>query len=91
MDAIIAILCMTALIGAFVTLEAEKRTRAMVGLIVANASIGFVFIALEAFYAGMMQLLIYAGVLTILFLSTASLLENEQDQPADANKGGPTA
>ena len=77
MDPLIAILCIVTLIGAFMTLESEKRTRAMLGLFIANATIGIVFIALGAIYAGLFQLAIYAGVLVILFLSTSALLEDE--------------
>ena len=79
MDIVLGLLAACALLGTFATMEADRRTRAMIGLFVANASVGLIFLYLNAVYAGLFQLLIYAGVLVILFLSTAALLEVQEE------------
>ena len=78
-DYVLAFLCLVAVVGAFLTLETEKRQRAMIALFVANAAVGLLFMRLNAMYAASFQLLIYAGVLVILFLSTSALLEHHKE------------
>jgi NADH-quinone oxidoreductase subunit J len=45
-----------------------------------SISIALIFFLLSAPYVGVLQLLIYAGAITILFLATISLTRGEEEE-----------
>jgi len=79
----ILILALFTIITAIVALEAERLSRAIVSLALSSIGIGVIFLLLGATYAGVFELLIYGGVLLILFLVVASFVESEDEPDLD--------
>ena len=75
----ILIFALFTIITAIVALEAERLSRAIVSLALSSIGIGMIFLSLGATYAGLFELLIYGGVLLILFLVVASFVESEDE------------
>lgn len=65
---------------AITALEAEKSSRAIVALALSSISIGLIFLLLGAVYAAVFELLIYGGVLIILFMAVASFTEDPESK-----------
>ncbi len=74
-DLIIMVLFTTAIITGFLAVEVQKRINSIIWMIVSNVAIGLLFIYIGAQYLGVFQLLIYAGVLAVLFIATANFIE----------------
>jgi NADH:ubiquinone oxidoreductase subunit 6 (subunit J) len=79
----ILIFALFTIIAAIVALEAERLSRAIVSLALSSIGIGTIFLFLGATYAGLFELLIYGGVLLILFLVVASFVESEDESGSD--------
>ena len=79
----ILVFALFTIIAAIVALEAEKLSRAIVSLALSSIGIGVIFLFLGATYAGVFELLIYGGVLLILFLVVASFVESEDESDLD--------
>lgn len=77
MDYVIFILFSFVLLTAFLSLESEKRINSLVFMVFSTTTLGILFIYVGALYAGVFQLLVYAGVLTVLFSATSYFLESE--------------
>ena len=75
----ILIFALFTIIAAIVALEAENLSRAIISLALSSIGIGVIFLLLGATYAGLFELLIYGGVLLILFLVVASFVESEDE------------
>jgi len=65
---LIAFFGITAVAGGVFVLTQANPVRAALGLLSAMVSIGFIFIAIGAYFIGFVQLIIYAGAIVILFL-----------------------
>ncbi|MHA2089842.1 MAG: NADH-quinone oxidoreductase subunit J [Candidatus Kariarchaeaceae archaeon] len=81
MDYVILILFSTAIISAFLSLESEKRINSLAFMVFSTSLIGILFLYAGALYAGVFQLLVYSGVLTVLFAATSYFLETEPVSP----------
>ena len=77
MDYVIFILFSFVLLTAFLSLESEKRINSLAFMVFSTSTLGILFIYVGALYAGVFQLLVYAGVLTVLFSATSYFLESE--------------
>jgi NADH-quinone oxidoreductase subunit J len=60
--------------------ESKRLVYAAVSLALMSISIALIFFLLSAPYVGVLQLLIYAGAITILFLATISLTKGEEEE-----------
>jgi NADH-quinone oxidoreductase subunit J len=60
--------------------EFKRLVYAAVSLALMSVTIALVFFLLTAPYVGLLQLLIYAGAITILFLATISLTRGEEEE-----------
>jgi len=60
--------------------ESKRLVYAAVSLALMSSSIALIYFLLSAPYVGVLQLLIYAGALTILFLATISLTRGEEEE-----------
>jgi NADH-quinone oxidoreductase subunit J len=62
------------------TVEFKRLVYAAVSLALMSISIALIFFLLSAPLVGVLQLLIYAGAITILFLATISLTKGEEEE-----------
>lgn len=60
--------------------EFKRLVYAAVSLALMSISIALVFFLLTAPFVGLLQLLIYVGAITILFLATISLTKGEEEE-----------
>jgi NADH-quinone oxidoreductase subunit J len=60
--------------------ESKRLVYAAVSLALMSISIALIYFLLSAPYVGVLQLLIYAGAITILFLATISLTRGEEEE-----------
>ena len=75
MDQFIIIICAVIVLFAMLALEARRLVHSVVFLWASAVSLGFLFWYVGAWYAAILQWLVYAGVLVILFLTTVSFTE----------------
>ncbi len=75
MDQIVFLICAVAIIFAILALEANRLVHCVAFLWASAVSLGLLFWYLGAWYAAILQWLVYAGVLVILFLTTVSFAE----------------
>ena len=66
---------MIAIFFAFLAIEANTRLQSILLMVFSTIALGMLFIAIGAVYAGIFQLLVYSGVLSVLFAATAYILE----------------
>jgi NADH-quinone oxidoreductase subunit J len=64
----------------FLAVEFKRLVYAAVSLALMSISIALVFFLLTAPFVGLLQLLIYVGAITILFLATISLTKGEEEE-----------
>ena len=76
-DLVLAFLLILAIIFAFLAIEEEKRIYGIIYLAISTIVIGLIFIYLGAIYAGILHLIIYSGLLTVLFASTSNFVESD--------------
>ena len=62
------------------SVEFKRLVNAAVSLALMSISIALIFFLLSAPFVGVLQLLIYAGAITILFLATISLTKGEEEE-----------
>jgi NADH-quinone oxidoreductase subunit J len=60
--------------------ESKRLVYAALSLALMSISIALIYFFLSAPYVGVLQLLIYAGAITILFLATISLTRGEEEE-----------
>jgi NADH-quinone oxidoreductase subunit J len=60
--------------------EFKRLIYAAVSLALMSISIALIFFLLTAPFVGLLQLLIYVGAITILFLATISLTKGEEEE-----------
>jgi NADH-quinone oxidoreductase subunit J len=60
--------------------EFKRLVYAAVSLALMSISIALIFFLLTAPFVGLLQLLIYVGAITILFLATISLTKGEEEK-----------
>jgi NADH:ubiquinone oxidoreductase subunit 6 (subunit J) len=77
MDLFIIILLSLIITFSFFAIEVEKRIIAIVFLGFASFFVGLVFIYVGALYAGIFHLLVYSGVLTVLFAAASNFVESK--------------
>jgi NADH:ubiquinone oxidoreductase subunit 6 (subunit J) len=71
MDYFIFIISLLAIISSFLAIEVEDRIKSILLLLTFSTVIGVGFIYVGALYSGIFQLLVYSGVITVLFAATA--------------------
>lgn len=79
MDYVILFLFIITITSAFLALELEKRIHAILSMGCSTISVGVLLIYVGANYVGVFHLLIYTGVLTVLFAVSANFLEKEEN------------
>lgn len=67
-DLLIILGCLSALAGGAIVLFAQQTSRNLLGLFVTAFSVGILIILLGSPFIGMVQLIIYAGAIVMLFL-----------------------
>jgi NADH:ubiquinone oxidoreductase subunit 6 (subunit J) len=89
----IIFLALFTLVMAIIALEAERISRGIVALALTAFGIGAIYYLVDAIYAALFQLLLYAGVLTVLIMVVASTLTEqstkkieEKDQTIEEGK-----
>jgi NADH-quinone oxidoreductase subunit J len=75
----IILLAFTIVFGVL-SVELKRLVYAAVSLALMSISIALIFFLLSAPFVGVLQLLIYAGAITILFLATISLTRGEEEE-----------
>jgi NADH-quinone oxidoreductase subunit J len=75
----IILLAFTIVFGVL-SVELKRLVYAAVSLALMSISIALIFFLLLAPFVGVLQLLIYAGAITILFLATISLTRGEEEE-----------
>ena len=88
MDYLLLVLLASGLIFALIALEQEERINSLFFLILATSAIGLLYIYVGALYSGVFQLLVYSGVLTVLFASTSYFVTTEPWEAKAANGDG---
>jgi len=78
MDHVIFLVCAAIVVFAMLALEARRLVHSVVFLWASMVSLGLLMWYVGAWYVAILQWLVYAGVLVILFLTTISFTE----QPA---------
>jgi NADH:ubiquinone oxidoreductase subunit 6 (subunit J) len=71
MDYFILLLSILAIVSSFLAIEVEDRIKSILLLVVFSSVVGIGFIYVGALYSGIFQLLVYSGVITVLFAATA--------------------
>ncbi|PWI47423.1 hypothetical protein CEE45_12035 [Candidatus Heimdallarchaeota archaeon B3_Heim] len=74
----IILLALFTLVMAVAALETEKITTSILFLALSSVGIGSIFFFVGASYAAVFEFLVYAGVLIVLFIVTASLTETSK-------------
>ena len=87
MDYIILILFAATIFLAFLSISADNRLGVILFMVSAIICLGLLFIYVGAVYAGIMTLLVYGGVLTVLFAATAYTLETRKEEMARLEVG----
>jgi NADH:ubiquinone oxidoreductase subunit 6 (subunit J) len=87
MDYIILILFAATIFLAFLSISAENRMGVILFMVSAIICLGILFIYIGAVYAGILTLLVYGGVLTVLFAATAYTLETRKVDMAKLEAG----
>ena len=83
----IILLAIFTIIMAVAALEINKITTAILFLALSSIGIGSIFFLVGANYAAAFEFLVYAGVLIVLFMVTASLTETpRKDRIIDESK-----
>ncbi|MHA2232946.1 MAG: NADH-quinone oxidoreductase subunit J [Candidatus Hodarchaeales archaeon] len=75
MDHVIFGICVAIVLFGMLALEARRLVYSVVFLWASAVSVGLLFWYVGAWYAAILQWLVYAGVLVILFLTTVSFTE----------------
>lgn len=66
--------------GALGVILARQPIYAVLSLVVSLFALSAIFIALKAYFVAMIQLLVYAGAILVLFLFVVMLLESEPEK-----------
>ncbi|MEO7108823.1 MAG: NADH-quinone oxidoreductase subunit J [Polyangiaceae bacterium] len=80
------VMALLSIAGALLTVFARNPIRAAMGLLLLILSIAGLFLALHAEFLAAIQLIVYAGAITVLFLFVIMLLGPDATPPRD-NKG----
>jgi NADH:ubiquinone oxidoreductase subunit 6 (subunit J) len=73
----IFILCVITIIFAYYSLEAEDRLHSVVSLGLTTVTTGAIFLYLGALYVAVFHLVVYSGVMTVLFAAVAHFLPED--------------
>ena len=79
-DTTIIVLLTGALFAAFMAVEVQKAIYSILWMITSNASLGLLFLYVGAHYLAAFHLLVYAGVLAVLFASTANFVQQTEEE-----------
>lgn len=74
---ILVILFIIGLAFSFFALEVEERIYTVLYLLFATLCFGALLLYVQAIYIGLFYILIYSGLLSVLFASVSNLFENE--------------
>jgi NADH:ubiquinone oxidoreductase subunit 6 (subunit J) len=80
---IIFILSIVTIIFAYYSLETEDRLHSIVSLGFATISTGCIFLYLGAIYVAVFHLVVYSGVMTVLFAAIAHFVTDESIEPEE--------
>ena len=78
MAIMIFILCVLTIIFAYYSLEAEDRLHSVVSLGLTPISTGAIFLYLGAVYVAVFHLVVYSGVMTVLFAAVAHFMPEDE-------------
>ncbi len=78
MDYVILSFLVIAIVLAVLALDAEQRMLAIISLEGCTVCVGLLFLYVGALYVGVFHLLIYTGVLTVLFAVSSNYLDKEE-------------
>ncbi len=76
-DIFVLILFAAAIIFAFLAMTADKSMNSIAFMVFATIAIGLLYMYVGATYVGIFQLIVYSGVLSVLFASTEYMLQSE--------------
>jgi len=76
MDLLLLLLLIVMLVSALLCLEVEDTTLMLLLLVVFATALGLAFVYVGAVFAGIFQLIIYAGVMTVLFIATVYMVDD---------------
>ena len=79
MDYFILTFLLFSIIAAYFSLELKERIHAILSMGLSTISIGILLLYLNATYAGIFHLMIYTGVLTVLFATSANFFGKEEN------------
>ena len=79
---LITFFCLTALTGGGIVLLHKDPTRCLFGLLLSVLSVGFLFLLLGGAFVAMVQLMVYAGAVLMLFLFVVRYFK----QPSRSNR-----
>lgn len=75
---VLAILFIFGLIFSFVALEVEERIYTVVYLLLATLFFGAILLYVQAVFIGLFYILIYSGLLSVLFASVSHFVEEDK-------------
>jgi NADH:ubiquinone oxidoreductase subunit 6 (subunit J) len=79
------------LIFSFLALEVEERMYTIILLLIATLCFGFLLIYSQAYLIGLFYILIYSGILSVLFATASNFLEtNDKSSPSSNNSIQPS-
>ena len=79
---ILLILFAGGILFSFLSLEVEERLYTVILLLIGTLFFGVILLYSEAYIIGLFYLLVYSGLLSVLFASVSSFIEkNDQVQP----------
>ena len=77
---VLTILFGLGLLFSYIALEVEKRIYTVVYLLLATLAFGAILLYIEALYIGLFYILVYSGLLSVLFASISNFLEEESTE-----------
>ena len=84
MDSIILLfLFLAGLLFSFLSLEAEERMYTVILLLIGTVFFGLILLYSEAYIIGLFYLLVYSGLLSVLFASVSNFIENSDSNLAN--------
>ena len=75
---VIAILFVLGLVFSYIALEVKERMYTVVFLLLATLCFGSLLLYIQAYFIGLFYILIYSGLLSVLFASVSNFLEQEK-------------
>ena len=87
MDSLVLFLLFTGgLLFSFLSLEVKERMYTVIFLLIGTIFFGLILLYSQAYIIGIFYLLVYSGLLSVLFASVSNFIENSETLPANQSE-----